>query len=59
MLYVDPATGLIARQTYVAGGRARRSSRRRSRTTAPVDGVQVAFTATVRQGGRQMLVSAG
>ncbi|MCC7417332.1 MAG: insulinase family protein [Acidobacteria bacterium] len=52
---VDPATGLIARQTYVAGGAGRPLIEELSSDYRAVDGVQVAFTAVVRQGGRQML----
>jgi zinc protease len=55
VLFVDPATHLIAKQTYVVGGPGQPIIEELSSDYRLVDGVQVAFGATVRQGGRQMV----
>jgi zinc protease len=55
VLYVDPATHLVARQTYVAGGFGRPLIEEIFRDYKPVDGVQIAFSATVRRGGETVL----
>jgi hypothetical protein len=55
VLFVDPATHLIAKQTYVVGGPGQPLIEELSSDYRLVDGVQVAFGATVRQGGRQMV----
>ena len=55
VLYVDPVTHLIARQTYVAGGLGRPLIEEVFRDYKSVDGVQIAFSATVRRGGEKVL----
>jgi zinc protease len=55
VLFVDPTTHLIAKQTYVAGGPGQPLIEEVSSDYRVVDGVQVAFGATVRQGGRQVV----
>jgi hypothetical protein len=55
VLFVDPATHLIAKQTYIVDGPGRPLIEEISSDYRLVDGVQVAFGATVRQGGRQMV----
>jgi zinc protease len=55
VLYVDPATHLIVKQTYVVGGPGQPVIEELSSDYRLVDGVQVAFGATVRQGGRQVV----
>jgi zinc protease len=63
MLYIDPATNLVAKQTYVADGPAPPGARPEDRPIVeesfsdyqPVNGIQIAFTASVRQGGRTIL----
>ncbi len=55
VMYIDPATAFVARQTYVAGGPGRPLVEERFGDYRPVDRVQVAFTASVRVGGRQIL----
>ncbi len=52
VLYIDPDTNLIASQTYVAGGPGQPLVEERFSDYKPVSGVQVAFTATVRQAGQ-------
>jgi zinc protease len=56
VLYVDPDTYLIAKQAYVAGGVGAPLVEEVFGNYKTVDGVQIAFTATVRRGGRPMLV---
>lgn len=51
MLYVDPNTGLVAKQTYVAGGLGGALIEESFGDYKPVDGVHVAFSASVRRGG--------
>jgi zinc protease len=55
VLFVDPATGLIAKQTYIDGGPGQPIIEEVSSDYRPVDGVQVAFRAKVLRGGRQMV----
>jgi zinc protease len=55
MLYVDPDTGLVAKQTYVAGGLGGALIEESFSDYKPVDGVQVAFSAAVRRGGVTMI----
>jgi zinc protease len=55
VLFVDPATHLITKQTYVVGGPGQPLVEELSSDYRLVDGVQVAFGATVRQGGRQVV----
>lgn len=55
VLLVDPETGLVAKQTYVAAGVGQPLIEELSSDYRPVDGVQVAFRATVRQAGRHVL----
>jgi hypothetical protein len=55
ILYVDPATSLIAKETYVAGGPGRPLVEEVYSDYRLVDGVQVAFGAAIRQGGRQVV----
>jgi zinc protease len=52
VLYIDPDTNLIARQTYVAGGPGQPLVEELFSDYKAVNGVQVAFTATVQQAGR-------
>jgi hypothetical protein len=52
VLYVDPDTGLVAKQVYVAGGATRPLVEELFADYKMVDGVQIAFTARVRQGGQ-------
>jgi zinc protease len=55
VLLVDPASALVSKQTYVVGGPGRPLVEERSSDYRAVQGVQIAFKATVRQGGRQVL----
>jgi zinc protease len=55
VLYVDPETNLVDRQTYVAGGPGQPLIEELFTDYRAVDGMQVAFTASVRQGGRAVL----
>jgi zinc protease len=55
VLYIDPATHLVAKQTYVVGGPGQPLIEEMSSDYRLVDGVQVAFGATVRQGGRRLV----
>ncbi len=55
ILYIDPVTNLIAKETYVADGPERPLVEEVYSDYRPVDGVQVAFGAAVRQGGRQVV----
>jgi hypothetical protein len=55
VLFVDPATGLIVKQTYVDGGPGQPIIEEVSSDYRPVDGLQVAFRAKVLRGGRQMV----
>ncbi len=55
VLYVDPETSLIARQTYVAGGPGQPLIDEMFDDYRVVDGVRIAFTARVRSSGQPML----
>jgi zinc protease len=55
VLYVNPDTGLIAKQAYIAGGAERPLIEEQFGDYRPVDGVQVAFTAKVLRGGKPVL----
>lgn len=55
VLYIDPATGLISKQTYVAGGAGQPLMEEIFGDYRPVDGVQVAHTASMRRGGQPVL----
>jgi zinc protease len=55
VLYVDPDTGLISKQTYVAGGPGRPLIEEVFTDYRPVDGVQIAYAATIRRGGQPVL----
>ena len=52
---IDAETGLIAKQTYVAGSPGQPIIEERFSEYRPIEGVQFAFTATVRSGGRSIL----
>jgi zinc protease len=52
VLYIDPDTNLITSQTYVAGGPGQPLVEELFSDYKAVSGVQVAFTATVRQAGQ-------
>ena len=54
VLYIDPDTNLIASQTYVAGGPGQPLVEELFSDYKVVSGVQVAFTATVRQAGQSV-----
>ena len=54
MLYIDPDTNLIASQTYLAGGPGQPLVEELFSDYKVVSGVQVAFTATVRQAGQSV-----
>jgi hypothetical protein len=55
VLYVDPATNLVTKQTYVSGGLGRSLVEEIFSDYRSVDGVQIAHAARVRVGGRPML----
>jgi hypothetical protein len=55
VLYINPSTGLIAKQTYVAGGPGQPIIEESFSDYRVVDGVQVAHTAAVRRAGQLML----
>lgn len=55
MLYIDPDTGLVAKQTYVAGGLGGALIEESFSDYRPVEGVHVAFSASVRRGGVTMI----
>jgi zinc protease len=55
VMYADPATGLVTRQTYVAGGMGQPLIEERFSDYRLVDGVQVNFAASVRVGGNPAL----
>jgi zinc protease len=55
VMYVDPDTTLIAKQTYVAGGVGQPLIEEVFSDYQTIDGLQVAFTARLRVGGRQVL----
>jgi zinc protease len=55
VLYVDPATALIAKQSYVAGAPGQPIIEERFGEYRPIDGIQIAFNASVRRGGQPLL----
>ena len=55
ILYVDPETSLIVKQSYVAGGRGTPLVEEVFTDYRPVDGVQVAFGTIVRVRGESVL----
>lgn len=55
VMYADPATGLVARQTYVAGGMGQPLIEERFTDYRVVDGVQINYAASVRIGGQPAL----
>jgi zinc protease len=55
VMYVDPATSLITKQTYVAGGMGRALVEELFGDYQPAGGIQIAHLARVRIGGRQVL----
>jgi hypothetical protein len=55
VMYVDPESNLIAKQTYVAGGVGQPLVEEIFSDYRAVDGLQIAFTAKLRVGGRQVL----
>jgi hypothetical protein len=55
ILYVDPTTSLVVKQTYVAGGRGRALVEELFTDYRAVEGVQVAFTTIVRVRGESVL----
>ena len=55
VLYVDPATNLIAKQTYVARATSQPLVEELYSDYRTISGVQVAFTARVRQAGQTVL----
>lgn len=55
VMYVDPETGLVARQTYVAGGMGQALVEESFSDYRVVDGIQFTFAATVRVGGELAL----
>ena len=52
LLYIDPATNLVARQSYVAGGPGQPIVEELFSDYRDVDGIKLSFAAAVRQGGR-------
>ncbi len=55
VMYADPATGLVAKQTYVAGGLGQPLIEERFTDYRLVDGVQINYAASVRIGGQPAL----
>jgi hypothetical protein len=55
VMYLDPATHLVAKQTYVAGGAGRPLIEEIFDDYRPVSGISVAFKATLRVGGQPVL----
>ncbi|MGE0449229.1 MAG: M16 family metallopeptidase [Vicinamibacterales bacterium] len=55
VMYADPATGLVAKQTYVAGGMGRPVVEESFSDYREVDGVQINYAASVRIGGNPAL----
>ena len=54
-VYIDPKTGLIAKQTYVTGGPGQPVIEESFADYHVVDGVQIAYTASVRVAGKPTL----
>ncbi len=55
VLYIDPATHLVAKQSYVAGGTGQPLVEEVFSDYRAIDGVQIAFRAEVRRGGETIL----
>ena len=55
VMYIDPATGLVMKQTYVAGGMGRPLVEESFSDYRDVDGVQITFAASIRVGGQPAL----
>jgi hypothetical protein len=55
VLYIDPETALVAKQVYVAGGSGQPLIEEQFTDYRAVDGVQIAFTASVTRGGQPVL----
>jgi zinc protease len=55
VMYLDPDTGLIAKQAYIVGGPGRPLVEELFSNYRVVDGVQIAFGASVRRGGAAVL----
>jgi hypothetical protein len=55
VVYVDPDTSLIAKQVYMAGGGNQPLVEELFADYKTIDGVQIAFTAIVRQGGQTVV----
>jgi outer membrane lipoprotein-sorting protein len=55
VLYIDTETALVAKQAYVAGGPGQPLVEERFTDYRAVDGVQIAFTATITRGGHPVL----
>ena len=55
VMYVDAATGLVLKQTYVAGGMGQPLVEERFSDYREVDGVQITFAANVSVGGEPVL----
>ena len=55
VFYIDPETALVTKQAYVAGGPDRPLVEERFTDYRMVDGVQIAFTASISRGGQSVL----
>jgi hypothetical protein len=55
VMYADPKTGLVTKQTYVAGGMGQPLVEESFSDYRSVDGVQINFSASVRVGGEPAL----
>jgi zinc protease len=55
VLYIDPDTGLISKETYVAGGPGQPLIEELFSDYRAVDGVLVAYVTTIRRGGQPIL----
>jgi zinc protease len=55
VMYADPATGLVMKQTYVAGGMGQPLVEESFTDYRSVDGVQINFAASIRVGGEAAL----
>jgi zinc protease len=55
IMYIDPETFRITRQTYVAGGPGAPLVEELFGDYRPIDGVQIAFSATVRRGSETLI----
>jgi zinc protease len=55
VMYLDPETGQVAKLTYIFNGPGKPLIEEIFSDHRPIDGVQIAFTANVRQGGRPVV----